>query len=171
MEIFTKIKLPYNVLIVVRKGNTTNVVVSGQLTTIVTNAVHTTKFREVLVNTVNSGSSSSLVQRVTAPIAIGGHRLVWLSTPIELIESLPLDKIKYKIGLTTNAAVMGGSIDILTIGSIIEPSWAFSIGPVYIDTNGNITQNVPISGVILKIGTALTPNTLFFNPSEPLILA
>ncbi len=64
------------------------------------------------------------------------------------------------VGITTHAAVAGGSIGVATSGEVVESSWNWSAGPVYLSTNGVLSQITPISGFVQIVGVALSATRL-----------
>lgn len=75
--------------------------------------------------------------------------------------------------LTTGAIMSGASGDAVALGVVDEPSWTWTPGPVYLSTNGTLTQTPPSLGngdmFIRQVGSALSPTSLFFNPGAPIV--
>jgi hypothetical protein len=101
------------------------------------------------------GEDSSIY--VTADVDLGGHRVVKAtSTGCDYADNTTISDINSILGITDSATVQGGSAKIRTSGELIEPSWNFSIGAVYLGTNGLLIQTVPSSGFIKQIGVAVS---------------
>jgi hypothetical protein len=109
----------------------------------------------------------------TAASDLGGHRVVRVSTPdaVNLATCADPECASAPVGVTLGAAVAGSSILVATAGLVVEPSWTFDLGPVYLGLGGALTQIVPASGFILRIGTAIAPTRLMVELDEPYFLA
>ncbi len=161
----TKIRLLSN------PQNLTTVVSSSGLTTVV-------KKQELLVTTVSSGiigprgpSVGEVLER-TSQVTIAGHRAV-ISTGNDEVgyASNDIEDHQFRvIGITTNAASPGFPIEIRQFGEITEPSWSFSVGPVYLGVNGQLTQTIPVSPALfaLIVGYAISFTTIVVNIQTPI---
>lgn len=109
---------------------------------------------------------------VTATTAIGGNRAVMGdgAGSIAYADSSNLAHRGKCIGLTMTAASAGGTVEIAVSGDVTEPTWNWSLGPVYLGTNGLLTQTVPTSGYIQVIGTAMSPTRMTISIQQPIIL-
>jgi hypothetical protein len=73
--------------------------------------------------------------------------------------------------LTTQSSTQGQTIKFLTYGFISNNDWNWDINqPVFLGTNGNITQTPVTSVFHLQLGNASAVNSIFFNPSEVILL-
>jgi hypothetical protein len=70
------------------------------------------------------------------------------------------DKI---LGITISSATVNNNVDVLINGSITNPVWNFISGIVFLNTTGTLTQVLPASGFPMKIGTAVTSNTVVID--------
>lgn len=126
---------------------------------------------EVVFNTGNvtiTGTASQV--NVTAPEALSGHRVVTVEG-YYASNTTATDKFKI-LGLTTGAVISGDSATVQTFGELTYSGWNWTLGnPVFLTTNGNITQTVPTSGYRIIIGKPITATILFIEISEPFILA
>lgn len=106
---------------------------------------------------------------VVAAENLGGHRVVTLNG-----NYASKDNAAHKftiLGLTRGAATMGSPADVITFGLITEGSWNWTEGsPVFLATNGLLTQTPPTSGFRIIIGRPQTATTLFVDISEPIII-
>lgn len=75
------------------------------------------------------------------------------------------------IGIATGAALNGASASVQQAGQITEPSWAWVEGPVYVGTNGFLTQNLTGLVYIHQIGVAVSATTVDINPQMAVVLA
>lgn len=113
-----------------------------------------------------------LVSPYVAAADLGGHRVV-CAVPggVDLASSDAADSAGAVIGLTTAAAAAGTPVSVVTHGPVVEPSWSFVIGPVYLGLDGLLTQDPPTTGCVLRIGRATAPTVLLVDLDEPYFLA
>ena len=108
--------------------------------------------------------AESFIQRVAGE-AIGGHRAVrvdasgtaWLARPDQ---ASALDTM----GISDAAANVGALVQIRALGEANEAGWAWSAGPVWVGANGVLTQALPTSGYLIRIGTAVGPSAISVAP-------
>jgi len=100
----------------------------------------------------------------TAGEALGGHRAVYIDNGQAFYASASDTSIPGQVvGITTQAAAAGGSVNIRFVGALDEAGWSFAPGPVYVGINGVLTQTRPTSGWVMNIGVAVTPTRLLIN--------
>ncbi len=115
---------------------------------------------------VNNGGNTV---NITASENLGGHRVVTVEG-YYASNQVSTDKFKV-LGVTTGAASIGGTATIATFGTITESSWNWTVGnPVFLSTNGQLTQTPPTTGFRTIIGKPETATKLFINISEPITL-
>lgn len=105
--------------------------------------------------------------RLTRPAgeALGGHRGVKVRADGKAVYVSPSDAdVDAIVGLTFNAAASGETVEIVAGGEVSESGWNWQPGAIYLAASGNLTQTVPTSGAIVRIGTALGPTAMFVNP-------
>lgn len=74
------------------------------------------------------------------------------------------------LGLTSTAANLGSFVNVKTHGLVTDLSWSWNKGPIFITTNGGLTQTAPSNGAIIaQIGRALSSTTLFVDVDPILI--
>lgn len=94
--------------------------------------------------------------------AISGHRIVYSVSLTDVAYANQSDYIQTRavIGMTLNAAADGGDLTIQDKGQVVEPSWNWAPGDVWLANNGQLTQTVPTSGNIFRVGSAILPTVL-----------
>ncbi len=115
------------------------------------------------------GSSLSYL----AGAALGGHRMVVLNSSQQAVyaDNTNLAHANKVLGMTTGAVSMGDTASILYGGELVEPSWVWGLDqPVYVGTNGLLTQTPPVAGFSQIVGFPIAANKLFVSLREPLIL-
>jgi len=119
------------------------------------------------------GASGDLLERIVST-AIGGHRVV-VSIGGEIFYADATNDAHrgHVLGLTLNAASAGGTVQIRSSGEVLEPSWTWTVDdPVYLGTNGVMTQTPPTAPSWLQIvGFATATNRLFLDFLPPFILS
>lgn len=73
------------------------------------------------------------------------------------------------VGLTSAAANAGNAVSVRTAGIVEDAVWSWTKGPVFLGSNGALTQTAPTGGaIIVQIGRALTTTKLQID-IEPII--
>lgn len=108
--------------------------------------------------------AEAIIERIGGE-AIGGHRGVWVDGAERAWLAQPEDASAVNtIGISVAAASSGEIVQIRTAGQVSEPSWSWSTGRVYLAPDGVLTQTIPTSGYLVRLGTALGPTTLVLAP-------
>jgi len=117
------------------------------------------------------GPSGGDVLTITAPVAIGGHRVI-AAVGDEIHYADPDDIATAQvIGLTVNAAGPGDELEVVLRGSVTNSSWSWAPGlPLYLGANGVLTQSPPSPAAawVRVLGTALSATRILFNPLSPI---
>lgn len=128
-----------------------------------------TAFAAVIGPTGQTGKTGpagaeAIIERIGGE-AIGGHRGVWVDGA-ELAWLAKPDQASAvnTIGISVAAAASGERVQIRTAGQISEPSWSWSTGRVFLGADGLLTQTIPTSGYLVRLGIALGPTTLVLAP-------
>ena len=108
-------------------------------------------------------------------VGIGGHRVVYLDNANRLIKYASndnLNSVKKIVGITTQASTFENEQNVITSGELSDPSFNFTNinEPIYLGTNGLITQNYP-SGTCIILGFALSLNKMYVNIQQLIILS
>lgn len=68
------------------------------------------------------------------------------------------------IGISTNSASIGENVTIKTSGQMTDGNWSFTKGPIFLGSNGTLTQTAPSGGLIVaQIGRAITSTTIVID--------
>lgn len=117
-----------------------------------------------------SDFDTSLLSKLAGQV-LGGHRAVWIDTDDAVYyadNALPsADRVA---GITTGAAGLAASVAIQMQGEIVEPTWAWTPGPVYLGAAGALTQVAPIAGAVAQVGVATAPTKLLVRPEPAIVL-
>lgn len=120
------------------------------------------------------GGNAGRVQfTAIAATDLSGHRVV---TP------LPNDTVGYAdyttpahlhapLWITLNAALAGADVDVVAYGAITEPSWTWTVGPLYLGAVGALVQILPAAPAFLApLGFASSANDVFIDRSPSITL-
>lgn len=111
------------------------------------------------------------VQRFVAGADLGGHRVVRLMDGTDGIvgyaDSASPGDMGRVVGITHHAAASGATIEVVISGFMLEPSWNWTPGPVYLGSNGIMTQAMPPSGFIQIMGFAGSNMGLHVKMQQP----
>jgi len=115
-----------------------------------------------------AGDGSTITK--IASTSIGGHRVVIASgsSGAAIADKDTPDHMHRVIGITKGAANSGSQVEIAGAGEMTEPSWSWSVGPVWLGSNGLMTQTPPTTGFLLMIGTAIAPTVLMIKIGAPI---
>lgn len=105
---------------------------------------------------------------ITAPRDIGGHRVVTVDG--DYADSTILGHAYIIAGITTGATSNGAVMQVRYSGEIIEDTWNWTEGLVFLGTNGLLTQTAPTTGFMVVIGVAKNKTTLLVRIQQPIIL-
>lgn len=155
-----------------------NTTITSDTGTVVTTTLSKSVAVSTIVNIGLPGSSASVgvgsyvAQTQIASESIGGHIVVYMSpTGVAIASSSVVNTANKILGLTSGSVVNGQPVEVVTSGTITEPSWSWTVGDaVYVSTNGTLTQTVPTSGYILQVGIATNPTTINIDLKLPIIL-
>ncbi len=100
-----------------------------------------------------------------AGTAIGGHRAVVFDsegTVIYADQSIQ-SHAERVLGISTGAANAATEVTIQTGGELTEPSWNWDLElPIYLGTNGLLTQALPTTGFIEQLAIPLSATSIKF---------
>ena len=121
--------------------------------------------------TVNSGTGPSTDPTIVSRIAVSnlsGHVIVFSDTAntVEATDIGVYNQCAAILGMPTGASTAGNPIEVKISGVITEPSWSWVEGDVWLAGIGGLTQAPPLTGLSVKIGTAISSNSiqLKFDP-------
>lgn len=118
------------------------------------------------------GVPGGVVVEYPAGHVMSGHRIVVLENGEAVYADRTVAAHANKIlGMTTGAVIEHEIATIQTGGELTEPSWAWTLDiPVWLGTNGLLTQTVPTTGFSLIVGFPITATKIFIDIREPISL-
>lgn len=118
----------------------------------------------------SGGGSSDIIKIAT--IALGGQRVVISdgASNATYASNQVLAHRDFVLGVTTGAASAGAAVTVKRSGEMIEPTWNWSLGNVWLGINGLLTQTPPVSPALFSriIGTAIAPTVVRIDLREPI---
>lgn len=103
-----------------------------------------------------------------AAVALSGQRVVTpaVDGTLNYASNDNINHLAAPLWVTAGAVSSGVSVEALMHGMMVEPSWTWTPGPVYLGTNGLLTQVPPAAPgalFIAQVGTATSPTSLFVD--------
>lgn len=98
--------------------------------------------------------------------AVGGHRAVRVAIDGNVVHASPGDpEVEATIGVTTGAAGGGDNVTVRTGGEMTEAGWAWTPGgAIFLADDGVLTQVLPTTDAIFRIGTATAATRILIEP-------
>ncbi len=125
-----------------------------------------------------SGSGSGGSGSVTSPTpflngeSIGALRVVCLLTDgLRLADSATVSHAFRLVGLSLSATASGALQTPLLEGIVKDAAWNWNPSiPLWLGTNGQMTQTSPTTGFLVQVATAIAPDQIYFQIQEPILL-
>lgn len=106
-----------------------------------------------------------------ASVSLSGHRAVVPQADGTLIYADPFSLAHFTrpLWLTRNAIMIGTVDDVLGEGEIVEASWTWGPGAIYLDVNGTLSQTPPAGAAFtVELGAASDATSMYFSPKMPI---
>lgn len=120
-----------------------------------------------------SGESPTHYTKTAINQPIGGHRVVVAvgETGCDYADKQDESHCDRVVGITTNAAAQNGICIIAQKGDITHSSWNWQVNePVFVGSNGLLTQTPPSTGFHQQFAVALTATTLYIDIHPAILL-
>lgn len=105
--------------------------------------------------------------------ALSGHKVVSSNNLGYAVyaDSTVADTGNKVLGITTGAVSNGSIAQIQIVGVLEEPTWSWNlIDPIFIGTNGQLTQTPPETGYLYIVAFPMTPTKIFIDKQPPIML-
>jgi hypothetical protein len=113
-----------------------------------------------------NGSTGTAVEAISA-LRVVSETAVGLSLANPASEQSMLSIL----GVSTNAASIGGTLTVTTRGMMTDPSWSWTVGSqLYVGAAGILTATPPASGVLRSVAVALGATTISVAINDPIFL-
>jgi len=104
-------------------------------------------------------------------MAKGKAVVINMERNIELADSNNDDHIQSLIGVTVSKGELGIDIPVRFLGKVSNENWTWIMDqPIFLGTNGELTQEVPTTGFIKVIGNPSDNHTIWVNPETSIKL-
>lgn len=117
-----------------------------------------------------------VLEKIAAEV-LSGHLVVTAEDDgtVRRASNTILGDVTRPLWLTLGAALAGDAVLVLALGDHVEPSWSWAAGaPLYLGAAGVLTQTPPtlVGGAtfIIRVGSAETPTSIFYEVRNPIIL-
>lgn len=118
-----------------------------------------------------AGPAGAAVMDRLANATLGGHRIV-RSVGMDLVDYASAGDPSHgddTLGITLQAANIGGPIQVQRGGAVTFNGWAWTPGePVFLGASGQLTQAPAETGFVQVIGHAESPTTVFLDIQSPI---
>lgn len=116
------------------------------------------------------GPGGATISTRIAGEALSGHRAVYVGDDNLLYYAQPNGLAARTVGVTTGAAAAGAAATFQIDSEMVELSWNWVGGSIWLAANGVLTQVVPTVGALFQVGTAMGPDRLRVEPELVAIL-
>lgn len=111
-----------------------------------------------------AGAAGAQFIQLTADIALGGHRaVIATATGCNYADNTNASHANHVMGITNGAVSAGATAQIIAMAELtgfsgLTPGW-----PLFLSTNGVLTQAIPGTGFIQQLGIASSATTVLIN--------
>lgn len=133
--------------------------------------IEATRVGNRLTVNVSGSTASTMSGTYIASETMGGHRVVRSTGAGEVgyADSSTAGHGDDTVGITTSAVGIGENVEVLHNGYIYFIGWAWTVGqPIFLGTNGLLTQTPPSSGFVQVVGHAADTDTMFLSIETPI---
>lgn len=122
---------------------------------------------------LSQAQRSALVIQAVAGSVLSGYRVVTTEFSGRVVYASSDASAEGPFWLTTTAAVEDELVQLVAVGEVVDPGWAWTARqPVYLHANGQISHVIPVlpETFLVQIGVALTATSIFVDPQVPVVL-
>ncbi|MOA31864.1 hypothetical protein D3C78_1530430 [compost metagenome] len=117
------------------------------------------------------GAQGGEVATFIAGAVLSGHRALYSDGSVVRYASADDPSSAERcVGIGLQAAGPGGEVLVRRAGLLIEPTWAWTPGPVFLAAGGTMSQTPPDGGAVLQLGVALDTISLDVRIGTPILL-
>lgn len=126
----------------------------------------------IVENVGLQGEKGDNFVEVVSQTALGGGRVIGFYNQTYLyMDSTNILHLNTILGVSVHACQANSPLSIQTLGLFTEPSWGWLTNlPIFLSTEGLLTQTPPTSGFSVIIATAVSPTTIFIKPCQGYLL-
>lgn len=113
------------------------------------------------------------LEGVTAARPLSSNRMVMVTETgkVDYADSSVVSHAGKVVGLITQGAVTNGTVQIIPLGVVMDSQWTWdpTKPDLYLGTEGRLTQTLPTSGFINRVGTVCTSTIVLIKVETPII--
>jgi hypothetical protein len=103
--------------------------------------------------------------------SISGHRAVCDASGLAVYADHSTETAHSLVGVSYNAAITGGTVNVVTAGPLSDPAFSFIPGlPIYVGVAGALVQTAPTFGYIRRVGFARDATTVVVQIAQPIMI-
>lgn len=123
------------------------------------------------VNNITINGVGILTSKTAGEIISAGKVVSVSNNTLIKADNTVLSTVNSVIGITTISANQGDVITAFQVGKIINLSWSWTPDlPLFVSTNGDMTQTVPTTGYSMIVGIAISATEINFEIKTPVVL-
>lgn len=116
------------------------------------------------------GESNTTLSMV-AGSNLNGHTVVITDSNAKVVNPVVLADGDVLVGITTGAAIVDSVVEVQYTGTLVEPSWNWTLGlPIFVGPNGTLTQTPPSTGVLQIIAYPILSNRILIDKQQPITI-
>lgn len=117
------------------------------------------------------GPSGAMLELVASG-SISGHRAVCDASGLAVYADHSTEETAHSlVGVSYNAAITGGTVNVVTAGPLSDPAFSFIPGlPIYVGVAGALVQTAPTFGYIRRVGFARDATTVVVQIAQPIMI-
>ena len=110
-----------------------------------------------------TGTSVASFNRTADTNILANHAVISTLTGCTYADNLTIAHMSKVIGITSTSATASNQVEIYSSGLLDGFSNLTPNSPIYLSTAGTITQNIPSSGFLQKLGIAISTSEIIVN--------
>lgn len=112
-----------------------------------------------------SAGFTDATQKIVAGENVSAYRALILGSggKVWLADNATLSDRDRVIGINKTATSINDMTEVSVSGTVTNPAWNFTPGPVFVGTAGVLTQTEPSSGYVVKMGIAVTATKVLID--------
>lgn len=127
----------------------------------------------IVTPTIEYNAQQNIIDEFKAGEYLYKHRVVYIGSDgtAYLANFTDLTCMSHIIGLSASTTLKRGTVGIQTFGTLHDLDWSWIRSkPIFLGSNGEMTQTAVSSGFSLKIGYPLTSTSMFIDIEQPIVI-
>ena len=115
-------------------------------------------------------AGGSVLQRPAGHVVSALRMVYELNGQVFYLDYRDANTIYLLLGLTLSGAQAGELLNIQRAGVVEDSSWAWAPGALFLGPDGSITQNPPVDGFCVLLGSAVSATRIILDINRPIYL-